>query len=302
MTSAMATHSEVSSLKPPPHLIDAVKRNESQLRMLPQTAIQAMQLSKNPRCCITDYAAIIERDVKLATDILALTNSAAYSPTTRVVSLQQAVVRLGFRECENLILASSVLSLMRRMSVNHDRVCSLLWPHCHRTAFLAARLNIEFRLGFHGEEFVAGLIHDFGRALFAVADPKLFAEVDPLDFDDSPDLLIREETAFGMNHGQFAAWYVNQQRLPSPIPEVILHHHQPEFAADHLKLASLIAVTDHMANHLQRFNEAASYDLATNSYLPGLIKLAGPQFEKGFPDAAPLLMEQALTTTDAIAG
>ena len=48
--------------------------------------------------------------------------------------------------------------------------CQALWHHGYVTASLCAQINRAYRLGFNGEEYSAGLLHDLGRILLALAD------------------------------------------------------------------------------------------------------------------------------------
>ena len=57
-------------LLPPPALAARLKKRAAQLHMLPAVAIEAMELTKNPECTIAEFAEVVERDVKLATDML----------------------------------------------------------------------------------------------------------------------------------------------------------------------------------------------------------------------------------------
>lgn len=280
-------------LSPPPALVARLRKRADQLRMLPAVAMKALEIAKNPDCSISEFAAVVELDVKLATDMLKIANSALYSPTTPIVNLHRAVLRLGFRECQSLIMTASITSLMHRMSLEQEWVRGVLWRHSFNTALLATHLNRTFHLGLQGEEFTAGLMHDFGRTLLAVVIPEEFQQIDSMEFDESIETLAHEQSVIGTDHCRLGAWYATQQQLPVPIPEVILLHHQPELARSGRRLTSLIAVADHMANHLQRFEEPEGYDAAANPFWPGLAEFSDTHFERQFVEVAASLMKEA---------
>jgi HD-like signal output (HDOD) protein len=281
------------ALVPPPGLVARLAKHADQLRMLPAVATEALELAKNPECSISEFAAVVERDVKLAADMLKIANSALYSPPKPIMNLHRAVLRLGFRECQYLIMTASITSLMNRISLKQQWIRGVLWRHSFNTALLAIHLNRSFHLGFQGEEFTAGLMHDFGRTLMAVAVPEQFEQIDPMDFDESPHILKFEHELIGTDHCRLGAWYAVQQELPDPLPEVLLRHHHPELAREGQKLTALIAVADHMANHLQRFEKSAGYEPAANPFWPILAKFADSHFERHFIETAPALMEEA---------
>ncbi len=241
-------------------------------QMLSEVAREALTAADNPDCEILDLASLVERDTRLTAEVLTMANSAAYATNTPIINLYQAVSRLGLGTCKNLILTTSVLSMMRRMSLENEWVHEQLWRHSFATALLAVQINRILRLGFQGEEFTAGLIHDIGRTLYAAAIPEEFAALDPLSFDEHPDLLAAEVELAGASHCELGAWFLEHNRLPEPLVAVVRHHHEPQHALSHRTLAALIATADHMANHLQRSESAEGYDLAQN---PALAVLRG---------------------------
>ena len=285
---------------PPLALVGRLKLRERQLQMLPAVAVEAIRLVKDPECSIAEFATVVERDVKLATDILKISNSALYSPAVPIKSLKQAVLRLGLSGCQNLILTASMASLMKRISKDQERISAVLWRHSYDTGLLASYLNSSFQFGFKGEEFAAGLIHDFGRLLLAVVEPEKYSVADSLNFDETADQLTQEDLALGTNHCRLGAWYAVRQHLPPPFPDVMLYHHQPELSDKHQSLTSLIAVADHMANHLQRFKTADGYNPFSNPHVPMLAKFGDAQFEEKFAVTSGRLMEKAMSVLETV--
>src|SRR5438093_32628 len=78
------------------------------LPLLPATAQQAMELAQRPDADLHELCRLLERDVTLAASVLKLVNSPLYNWTGTIASLQTAVIRLGARECQRLILAISM--------------------------------------------------------------------------------------------------------------------------------------------------------------------------------------------------
>ena len=281
-------------LLPPPSVIALLARHASRLQVLTSVAIEAIQRDKCSTFAITHYSALFERSDELKLEFLKLANIPLFSPWVPIVSLQQAVVRLGPRECHNLILAASISTVIRRLSLKQDVVRTILWKHLINTALLATHMSRTFRLGFEGEEFAAGLMHDFGRILLALVDSEQFVDIDPLNFNETPDQLVRESIVTGTDHCRLGAWYANQQQLPSQISEVMLWHHHPDSAGENQRLTALIAVADHMANHLHRFGESTGYYPSRNPFLSVLAQFGDDQLEAQFVRMAPALMDQVL--------
>lgn len=249
----------------PAELEALFRQRTKDLQMLPAIAIHALEIARDPDCAISEFTAVVERDVKLASDILTMANSVMFSPGRPISNLHQSVVRLGFRQCRNLILSTSMASLMKKISLQEEWVREALWRHGFLTAMLAVNVNRAVGAGFQGEEFSAGLIHDLGRTLFAVSVPETFSRIDPLDFMEGPDLLVLEEQAIGTNHCELGAWFGVRQKLPAELIDVIRFHHDPGQSLSYRRLVALISACDHMANHLHRTGSTRQYDVRENA-------------------------------------
>jgi HD-like signal output (HDOD) protein len=112
--------------------------------------------------------------------------------------------------------------------------------------------------------------------------------------------LEQERVIVGTDHCRFGAYYAILQQLPEPLQEVILFHHEPGMAQNNQKLVALVAVADHMANHLQRSNESSAYDPTQNPFLPVLASFADNGFAKKFADMATTIMDRASEDANAM--
>jgi HD-like signal output (HDOD) protein len=255
------------AIQPPERIRERLLSRGDDLCVLPAVANQALELARDPDCSIEAFSKLVEQDLKLASEILAIANSALYAPPSPISNLKNAVGRLGFRQCKNLILTSSLNSLMRKITLEQQWIRDVLWRHNLATAIHCHKLNEQLKLGFQGEEFTAGLIHDLGRTLLAVAIPEQFSEIDPLDFVEGEGTLIHEQAVAGTDHCQVGAWFVHRSGLPISLYDVVLQHHEPESAT---RLTALVIAADHMTNHLQCYLQPEQYAAANN---PGLHRL-----------------------------
>ncbi|WP_197454979.1 HDOD domain-containing protein [Stieleria varia] len=268
----------VQSSTVPRILQRAIANRATELTMLPAIAMEALKLARDPDCTVEQFANLVAKDMALASEILLLANSPIYRTRgSKVSSLRLAVVRLGLRQCRNLVLSCSASSLMKRMPVQHEWVRKVLWQHSYRTAMTCTYLNTKLRLGFEGEEITAGLLHDLGRMLLAIAAPEDAADADDLSFCDEDQQLSQERMILGADHCSFGAWFAKKQGLPDDLVAAIEHHHQPHDDHPFGKLISLVATADHMANHFQRFEEAGDYDITSNPGAHALADLGYPK-------------------------
>jgi HD-like signal output (HDOD) protein len=292
-----AGHTEVL---PPESLRQALLKDAGSISMMPDVATRALEISRDPERGLRDFSTIVEQDVGLTTSILRLANSALFAPPRPITSLHRAVAQLGLKQCKNLILAASIDSLIRRLSAEQLFVREELSRHAFVTAVAAYHLNRALELPFGGEEFTAGLIHDVGRVLLAIAAPHEFAQADRLEFADEEATMKNERAVLGTDHCEFGTWFAQHNGLPAELVSVIRSHHAPDPAETHLPLVLLTAAADHMANHLQRPQAGRAYDAAGNLAVWRLDSFVKPGTMDRFHALAPSVLTGTLNDAEAL--
>jgi HD-like signal output (HDOD) protein len=256
-----------------------------------------MDLLNDPGTSLSKLVEVIEMDLALATGILKLANSPLYRIGRTVESLNQAVVRLGMRECQNLIVAVGMRSLFNKTNRAQQQLQAILWDHSFLTACLCRRFNTLLGLHYKGNEFACGLIHDLGRIVLGLAAPDVFKAADSMDFQEGPELLDRELEVIGTDHCYLGAWFASLNQLPSSLTSAIQFHHTPGDAQEHQELAGLVLLADHLANHLQRGQAPQEYDLSVNPAWPWFAAKCLPtvreQIEREIPDILVQVAEEA---------
>jgi HD-like signal output (HDOD) protein len=259
---------EIDEIVIPPTVKDCLEERLQKLQMLPEIAQQALEMIKDPDCTIRSLARLIEQDIKLATEMLRMANSAIYSQGRVVATLTEATMRMGLQQCKNLILTSSFASLIENFSLEEEWVRDLLWRHGLVTAVFCSNINRTLKAGFQGEEFTAGLIHDVGRILLATALPERFLQADAVDFREQGSQLLRNEfEILGTTHTEVGAWFARQNRLPDCLVAAIRYHHFPTRPSRDQRLAALVAVADDVANFVQCHQSGEGYDFNQNPFI-----------------------------------
>ncbi|MDB5306698.1 MAG: hypothetical protein JWO38_900 [Gemmataceae bacterium] len=261
---------------------------------LPDVALRAVAMADEPASRFGDLARLIEGDAAITTGILRLANSCLYASSSAAVKLPQALVRLGTWQCKHLILSIAVRSLFRQIPAAAQGACEALWHHGYTTGALCRLINRAYRLGFDGEEFSAGLLHDLGLVLLVMADPDAFARIGGMDAREEGDRLGRERAAIGIDHCTLGSWFGEHSRLPDAVVGTVRFHHEPDRAGPNGRLVALVAAADHMADHLRLRGSAGTYTPDGNA---GLVCLCA-----GWPAGRrerllgeiPALMEEAV--------
>lgn len=224
----------------------------SEFTMIPATAMQAMEVGRNPACSLKEYARIIERDHRLMSEILGMANSWLNSSGAPATTVVDAVNRLGLAKCQELILATCTAGLMKKLPFQHAQIRQQLWRHGYLTAVVCMQLNQKLRLRFNGEEFTAGLMHDLGRCLIAATEPELFIQVVSEIGTDSARTLEVERAILGADHCEIGKEFAIRNKLPEQLVAAIEHHHAPLEAGEHSTIATVVAMAAEISLRLDR--------------------------------------------------
>ena len=146
-----------------------VAAGELDIPVLPEAAREVMDACKREDCDMRELAAIVRRDPALAVHFLRLANSPLFGARTAIVSLPQALARLGVSQTRQIALlvtcqARAFVCKTRKVaaqSLRRHSVATAMWA---QEIARLRRLNVE-------EAFLSGLLGDVGvPALWQLAD------------------------------------------------------------------------------------------------------------------------------------
>jgi putative nucleotidyltransferase with HDIG domain len=185
--------------------------------MLPEVALEVMQLSQRPDVRFEEVVALLQKDAVLAGRVLAIAQSSAYAARSPIQTLHQASVRLGLKTMRDVVLEAAMHlkvfrvpgyeAAMERLARHSAAVAHVMRAVCRRTSVEAEHA------------FLCGLLHDVGFAaslLALSADPAWrsasFEELAPV-LDE-----VHEEAS-----GVLARLW----KLPENIQQMVATHHEP---------------------------------------------------------------------------
>ena len=226
---------------------------------LSDTATRAMSVMNDPNAALTDLADLIRRDGVLATAVIKLSNSAAYRGRYPIDTVTKAITKLGMRGCQQVLATVGLRGVFKSRVPGAEAACEALLRHSLFTATLATQLNAAGGIGFRGEEFTAGLLHDIGRVILCVRAPEAFPQVDPLTFHENAQTLSHERQVMGTDHCEIGIRFAHANALPRPVACAIRHHHDPGAEKEYPLLVALTAAADALANHVQRERKLTNF-------------------------------------------
>jgi HD-like signal output (HDOD) protein len=206
---------------------------------MPAAAARAMRLVRDPDTTTDELAKVVLIDPALAARVLTMSRSVLYLRRTPPKSLREAIVTVGFQGLRRILMAASA-----------------------RSAFSADELAKETPDGGApaGDAFIAGLLHDIGKLIFHVADPKAYAQLGVCDS-------AREREFFGATHDLAGACVAEIWGLDDAVVQAILGHHGGETPTP---LAVLVGRADLIATEI-------GYGSVPQGAVPGLAVGESPE-------------------------
>jgi putative nucleotidyltransferase with HDIG domain len=264
---------------------------------LSDTTIQAMAMVNDPDVPSADVAGLIYRDSVLTAAVLRMANSWTYRGRKAVEDIQQAVLRIGLKECGKLLCTMGLRGLNNHHVPAVQKRCESLLRHGLFVAHLASAISRTVHRDYNGGEFTAGLLHDIGRVIACVKAPLDFAIADPIDYDEDGDILQRERQQLGIDHCAIGYHFATKNELPEGIVRVIFNHHRPEEEQFQQELVALVAMADRLGNFAQREHKIAGYDLSECPFHPFLVQYWPKEQKTALRRALPAIVVQAIRET-----
>ena len=194
-----------------------------------------------------ELAGIIETDAVLAGNLLRVVNSPLYGRSATINSVRHAVSLLGSIKIRNLVLGMSVSRRWSGARVPPKWDAKLFNVHSLALAVLSDLVVLEAHVPYPEGAFTAGLLHDVGKLLIAVAQPAQFETLQ--NRYEAGCLEDPELEVVGVTHAEISGAILEKWKLPKAIQEAATYHHDPD-RADNGKphLAHVIQAADQYLN------------------------------------------------------
>lgn len=190
----------------------------------PKSVQKILALTRDVNCAPKDLVQVIEKDPVVTVKVLRVVNSAYYSLPTQISSINHAVVYLGFNTIKNLALSIAAIGILPTINAaGFDGQQYLL--HSLSTASIAKRLALRVDDADPMDCFIAGLLHDFGKAVFAQYMPVEFRKALDLSLWNETSLHLAFREVIGVDHAVVGAMLVEKWRFAPNLIETIRHQH-----------------------------------------------------------------------------
>ena len=182
------------------------------LPVLPEVAMQVMQMTSDNNSDATQLTNLINRDQALASNVLRITNSASFGGKVQIVSLQQAITRLGMSQISEIAIAASVQKDIFNVK-GYEAIVKDLWKQSLASGILSKIIAKQIR---HNVEsaYLCGLLHSIGKPISL----KTLADCSSIGCKDEVTATVQKfHQALGLRLAE-------EWKLPKQVQETIKHY------------------------------------------------------------------------------
>ncbi|MBB3195087.1 HDOD domain-containing protein [Roseateles terrae] len=211
------------------------------LPVMPEIGRRLLLSLDDDNVTLTQIADLIGKDSTLSAKVMRLANSARYSPSHTIATLQDAAMALGLETLRNLAMAASLSgSFPQVQGLDRQR----FWRHSVRTAGYA-RLLCKLLQGDADTAYLAGLMLRSGQLLMAMREPAQIAEVEAHATEPGSRFSL-EMHRFACTHADVTAALAQHWHFPADLVEAFKDANAPL----DIRPFSLLAAVLHLAEVL----------------------------------------------------
>jgi putative nucleotidyltransferase with HDIG domain len=196
-----------------------------ELPTLSTVALQVGRMLQDINISAQDVAKIIQNDQSIVTKMLKLVNSAFFGFSTKVSSVQHALMLLGFNTVRNAVISIDVINALNIKAKIKGFDISTFWRHAVGVAVISRYLDEATGHHYREDVFTAGIIHDIGKVVMAHYFSEQFQAVWETMHSEQLNFWEAEHRHFPLNHAEIGAELANRWHLPEPMRNVIGGHH-----------------------------------------------------------------------------
>ena len=194
---------------------------------LPKTGVKIMALLNDSKSSADEIEKVFRYDPGLTANFLKLANSPFFGIPSKVSSVKQAIVLLGFNRLKQMVVATSTSNVLGKALPGYDLKAGDLWRHSIAVSNAAVALAKYKKLPEPSNLFTPGLLHDVGKLVLGKFVEKHFEAINKI-VSNGTSLVVAENMVLGTDHAEIGAQILAQWSFPPDIVNAVRFHHNPD--------------------------------------------------------------------------
>jgi putative nucleotidyltransferase with HDIG domain len=263
---------------------------------MPEAGTKLLAVLEQPETEIHEIEEILRYDPGLTANILKLANSAYFGIPSKIGSLKQAVMVLGFKRLTQLVVASCVSAVMDRAVAGYDLPPGNLWRHSIAVSLAAEALVRDKNKTVSQDVFTPALLHDVGKLVLGNFVKEELEAIESIAAKGVP-FVVAENMILGTDHAEIGAQILTHWNFPKEVSDAVRWHHDPDSPKavtpqmDIVYLANLLCQTDDTSDE----NGGQAVELS-----PAVIERLGVQLDQ-FEEISVKIAQWVDDLSDALA-
>jgi HD-like signal output (HDOD) protein len=233
----------------PSNLSERLRRELMMTEMLPGAPPiihQLLGMIESEKTSNTELAGLIGRDPALTARLLQIANGALFGGREPIMSIQQALTRLGIAQVLDMIFAATLAAVLDHADIPSARRRGL-WGHATSVAAAAKTLALRRRLD-GATAMTTGLLHDVGHCVLGMRLGDVYWSVVDRAAAEHQSITVAESEAFGCEHAMVGEWLLQVWGLPPLLIESVSSHHLPLRPSAHIGIPQLVGIADRLVH------------------------------------------------------
>ena len=217
------------------------------LPALPHVLLKLLVICDQEEAQLDDMLALLRQDQALTAQVLATANARPAETGAHGSAVQMAFATLGADDIRELVVNAALNHAAHATPGVGLNEIKQRWRHAVLSAHLARALAAKVAYADGDEAYLAGLLHDIGRAILWSHDPTPYLDVMTGAHDEAA-LLARESRELKINHAQAGARVAQSWGLQSFLADAIRYHHEsPQRLLNAHALVRIVSVAHYLA-------------------------------------------------------
>ncbi len=225
--------------------IESIITNIEQLPSIPEVASKIMNMINDPDVSFKRIAEEISKDQAMTTNILKLCNSAFFSKGKEITSIDRAIVTLGLKEINDIVLVIAAKPVLDKAIIGYDLGKGDLWKQGLVAATISKNIAMKKNKGIADIVFTGGLIHNVGKVVLALYVQNTFNEILNTVKERGITFNEAEKEIMGFNHQEVGEKILSKWNFPPVLKSIVRYYHEPQNAPDEHKVEVSIVHVAH---------------------------------------------------------
>ena len=214
---------------------------------MPHIAAEVISKLSEPDSTARDIHNLMQKDQALAARVLKVANSPYYGASRSISTLRDALMFMGFDAIRSLIMTAVMKGMFSSVSLTEK----LIWEHTVGAGLAAKMISEEVRFQRKDEAYLAGLMHDVGKAALLLRSPAVMREIMQEVYNDGADFFEVELRTLGFTHTDVGQMIADKWRFSLDIEDAIANHHQPGQARSAPELTHIVSMANSICHKLE---------------------------------------------------